>query len=122
MDAGTLAFVGLIALLGLNRLVLTIAGYGTWRWLFWLIQLTNLGATICLVLFGLPGMPPGLWVLDWFIALLFMWHIVENNARRTKYLRGVQAEATRDNDRRREIRDRLRQSNQPQDHPPDSKP
>ena len=122
MDFGTLAFVALIALLALNRLVLTIAGYGTWRWLFWSIQFTNLGAAICLVAFGLPGMPPGLWLVDWFIALLFMWHIVENNARRTKHLRASQAKAVPDDERRRQIRERLRKDAEADPPPPAAQP
>ncbi len=92
VDTGTLGFVGLIALLAVNRLVLTLAGYGTWRWLFWSIQLLNLLGACGLIVWGLPGMPPGLRLLDFFIALLFCWHIVENNARRVKHLRGDQAQ------------------------------
>ena len=38
MSDGTLGFVALIAMLAVNRLVLSLAGYGTWRALFWSIQ------------------------------------------------------------------------------------
>jgi hypothetical protein len=111
MSDGTLGFVGLITLLASNRLVLTLAGHGTWRWLFWTIQFANLGAAIALILVGLPGLPDGFWIIDWFIALLFMWHIVENNAKRVKHLRARQGAAeavAEDDERRRAIRDRLK--------------
>jgi hypothetical protein len=108
---GSLGFVALIGMLALNRLVLTIAGHGTWRALFWCIQILNLVAAIALILWGLPGLPPGFWVVDWFIALLFMWHIVENNAKRSKHLRErlAQASGEQEHDQRREaLRERLR--------------
>jgi hypothetical protein len=60
---------------------------------------------------GLPGLPDGFWIIDWFIALLFMWHIVENNAKRVKHLRARQGAAeavAEDDERRRAIRDRLK--------------
>jgi len=111
MNDGTLGFVTLIGLLALNRLVLSIAGYGTWRALFWGIQFLNLGASIALIIWGLPGLPPGFWLVNWFIALLFMWHIVENNGKRVKHLRqnlaGAQ-EQREDDDRRSVLRERMR--------------
>ncbi len=87
MSDGTLGFVGLIAMLAINRLVLSLAGYGTLRSVFWTIQLLNLASAIFLIVWGLPGLPPGLWLVNWFIALLFMWHIIENNGKRVKFLR-----------------------------------
>ncbi len=113
MSDGTLGFVGLIALLALNRLVLSLAGYGTWKALFWSIQVLNLLAACALVVWGLPGLPPGLWIISWFIALLFMWHIVENNAKRVKHIRQAMAmgEEPRDDDleaKREALRDKLR--------------
>jgi hypothetical protein len=87
MSDGTLGFVALIAMLAANRLVLSLAGYGTWRSLFWSIQFLNLGSAIFLIVWGLPGLPRGLWLVNWFIALLFMWHIIENNGKRVKHLR-----------------------------------
>ncbi len=113
MNDGTYGFIALIALLAVNRLVLSLAGYGTWRLLFWSIQVLNLLAACALVLWGLPGLPPGFWLVNWFIALLFMWHIVENNAKRVKHLRERLATraATPDRDedsRRQALRDKLR--------------
>lgn len=111
MSDGTLGFVALIAMLAVNRLVLSLAGYGTWRALFWSIQVLNLLAAIVLILWGLPGLPPGFWIVDWFIALLFMWHIVENNAKRVRHLRERLAEGAPeqvDDERRRALRERIR--------------
>ncbi len=113
MSDGTLGFVALIAMLAANRLVLSLAGYGTWKWLFWSIQFLNLGAACALVLWGLPGLPPGFWIVNWFIALLFMWHIVENNGKRVKHLRARLASGEQGHDdaldhRREALRDKLR--------------
>ncbi len=111
MNDGTLGFVALIALLAVNRLVLSVAGYGTWRFMFWGIQALNLVAAIVLILWGLPGLPPGFWMINWFIALLFMWHIVENNAKRVKHIRerlATEQPEPRDDERRRALRERIR--------------
>jgi hypothetical protein len=113
MSDGTLGFVALIAMLAVNRLVLSLAGYGTWKLVFWAIQFLNLAAACALVVWGLPGLPPGLWIVNWFIALLFMWHIVENNAKRVKHIRERQSDAEGPVDadeeaRRQALRDKLR--------------
>ena len=117
MDQGTYAFLGLVALLAINRLVLTLLGSGVPRGLFWAVQLLNLAASIFLILFGLPGMPPGLRMIDYFIALLFVWHIVENNVRRSKQLRAAQQSVDQALEAKRS---RMRQGLKPK--PPDEEP
>ena len=115
MSDGTLGFVALIAMLAVNRLVLSLAGYGTWKSVFWTIQFLNLISACALVVWGLPGLPPGMWIVNWFIALLFMWHIVENNAKRVRHIRERLAEVGSENPgdddedaRRQALRDKLR--------------
>jgi len=104
-------------LLAINRLVLALLGSGAPRGLFWAVQLLNLAASIFLILFGLPGMPPGLRMIDYFIALLFVWHIVENNMRRTRYLRAAQQPVDEALEAKR---DQIRRGLKP--NPPDEEP
>lgn len=104
--AGVVALVGLLAL---NRLIVALAGNNAWRWLFWTVQLTNLAAAIFLLTVGLPGLPEGLWVVNWFIGLLFVWHIVLNNARRVRLVRAAIASSDGDEERREALRQRLGQ-------------
>lgn len=111
VDHAALAFVALVALLALNRLVVAVAGSIRWRVLHWTVQVLNLAGAVYLVVLGLPGLPPGLRIIDWFVALLFLFHVVENHVRRGQAERAPQ---TSDLDqRRRAIRERLRRSGSP---------
>lgn len=108
MELSTASFLVLITLLALNRLLVSVMGVARWKWLFWPIQVLNLATAVVLIPWGLPGMPPGLRMLDWFISMLFVLHIVENNRHRQRVL---EAREEHDNDsleqRREAIRSRL---------------
>ena len=108
----TISLIALIGLLAVNRLVLALTGYRGVRPLFWGIQLLNLTAVILLVQFGLPSLPPGLRVINYFIALVFMLHIVENNSRRVKVIKASIREPQEDphHDKRALIRERIKRA------------
>jgi hypothetical protein len=84
--SGWASFLGVIALLAGNRLLLTLLGDGTRRWAFWSIQLLNFLAACALIVWGLPGVPKGLGIINYFVAGVFLLHVVENNGERMKAL------------------------------------
>jgi hypothetical protein len=69
-----------------NRLVLRHAVRGPLSWLYWSIQGCNLASIVFLIAVGLPGLPRETRIMDWAVALLFLWHIAENHLRRQAIL------------------------------------
>jgi len=83
MSLGGAALCALAILLIANRLVLKHALGGPFRWLYWIVQALDLAAVGGLVVWGMPGMPRETRVMDVAIALLMLWHVVENHMRRS---------------------------------------
>ena len=54
---GWATFLGVIALLASNRLLLTLLGDGSKRVFFWSVQLLNFLTACALIVWGLPGVP-----------------------------------------------------------------
>ena len=103
------SFLGVIALLACNRLVLALAGDGTRAGLFWSVQLLNLAAACALFSVGLPGVPTGLGIINYFVGGVFLLHIVENNANRTRVLqKRLASSAAVSDERRTELLAKLR--------------
>lgn len=81
MDPGTLIFIGVIALLVLNGLLVHLPRWSERRGAFWSLQALNLGASCFMVVEGIPGLPGAARYANWVIALLLLIHLVQNNAR-----------------------------------------
>ncbi len=98
---GWATFLGVIALLASNRLLLTLLGDGSKRVFFWSVQLLNFLTACALIVWGLPGVPEGLGIINYFVAGVFLLHVVENNGARMKALEKRIAMAGEEADHRR---------------------
>lgn len=81
MDLGTGILLGAFALLAVNRLLLMMPGWERRTAVFWLLQLVNLAAACFMIVHGVPELRGLAIYANWVIALLFMFHIVQNNSR-----------------------------------------
>ena len=72
-----------VALIGINHLLMRIPGVIRRLWAFIPIQLLNLATATWLMAVGTPDFKKDemLWVLDWVLGLLLIFHIVQNNMR-----------------------------------------
>lgn len=102
MDLGTAILLGVVALLAINRFLVWLPGWHERRAVFWGVQVVNLLAACFMVVSGIPDLPGMLKYANWVVALIFIFHIVQNNSR----LVTARAEARKgsgpDADRKRE--------------------
>ena len=105
-----LALVLVIGAMGLNQLVMRVGALEARPWVFYPLQLINVTIGSVVLVFGLPGFDH-LRFVSWLVGLLFLFHTVQNNNHRARFLR-ARADATR-RARERQIRDALRASEDP---------
>ena len=106
MDLATSAFLGLVAVMAVNQLVMRIGGLKSRPAIFYSMQLLNLVTGSAVIWFGMPGFTD-LPIVGWMIGLLFLLRIVQNNAARVEYLRERKADDGAE-ERREQIRNALR--------------
>ena len=72
-----------VALIGFNHLLMRVTGIILRMWAFLPIQLLNLGTAAWLMAVGLPDFEQDetLWILNWVLGLLLIFHIIQNNIR-----------------------------------------
>jgi Na+-driven multidrug efflux pump len=99
MDTSTAELFAVIALLGVNNLVFRAPGWERMRLLFLGVQLLNMATLVFLLTIGIPGFGEATVTVNWVIGLLFMVHILTNNSRYNKALRGRSTEGS---DRKRQ--------------------
>ena len=97
MDLGTWILVGVVAVLGINRFLVHLPGWHQRRAVFWAVQLANLATACFMIVAGVPGLPGLARYVNWVIALLFVFHIVQNNSRLVE-ARKQAREATQEQD------------------------
>lgn len=78
-----LILFGVVALIGINHVLMRIPGFIHRWWAFLPVQILNLGAAIWLMAIGVPEFNEdgGLSFLNWVLGLLLVFHIVQNNMR-----------------------------------------
>jgi|GEM_PF-1122064 len=104
MDTGTWVLMGIIALLVINRFLVRLPGWDQRRGLFWGVQLVNLAAACFMIVVGVPELTGISRTANWMVALLFMFHIVQNNSRLTQERRArLQAHSAQDEAERARI-------------------
>ena len=81
MSSSDMVLFAVIALMGINHLTLRLPGWNKRLWLFWLTQLCNLGMACYLIWSGIPDFKGDLSIVNYMIALLFIYHILVNNRR-----------------------------------------
>lgn len=81
MDLPTTLLLVVVAILGLNHMVLRIPGWHQRRVVFWALQLLNLVAAVLLMAVGIPGFAGATKAINWVLGLLLILHIVTNNGR-----------------------------------------
>lgn len=87
IDLPIAALFGVAVLMGINYLVMGIAGLKRSRLAFYTMQLVNVTAGSVILVFGMPGFHDDLWIVDWLLGLLFIVRTVLNNNGRAKWLR-----------------------------------
>jgi hypothetical protein len=72
-----------VALVGLNHLLMRISGIIQRLWAFIPVQLINLATAAWLMAIGIPEFKKDemLWILNWVLGLLLIFHIIQNNMR-----------------------------------------
>lgn len=86
MDLATGVLLGVVAMLGINQALVRVAGLLDRPWLFLGVQGLNILAGAALLVWGLPGFRQ--WpAISWFIGLLFLARVVQNNLARQEEVR-----------------------------------
>ena len=72
-----------VALLGLNHLLMRIPGVIQRMWAFFSVQALNLGTATWMMAVGIPDFKQdgNLWILNWVLGFLLIFHIIQNNNR-----------------------------------------
>ena len=81
MSSSDMVLFAVMAVMGINHLTLRLPGWDKRLWLFWLTQLCNLGMACHLIWSGIPDFQGDLSIVNYMIALLFIYHILVNNRR-----------------------------------------
>jgi hypothetical protein len=86
--------VALVVVLALNYVLVRIPGWEQRRLPYWAVQTVDVAMVVYLVAVGVPDLQR---VADWFLALLFVYHAVQNElrARGTPGLTGEDAQTAR---------------------------
>lgn len=85
MDLSTGVILGVVAIMGINQLVMRVVGLYGRAAVYWSVQLLNLLVGTALLVWGLPGFEqyPA---VSWLLGLLFFFRIAQNNHLRVKWL------------------------------------
>jgi len=114
-----------VALIGLNHLLMRIAGFIRRMWAFLPVQALNLATAAWLMAIGIPEFEQDemLWVLNWVLGLLLIFHIIQNNLRlqRIRARSGRPSPAQVREDRER-IQAALRKEKDVSEVPPETNP
>ena len=73
-----LALVGIVVVLALNYALVRIPGWERRGVAYWFVQATNAAAAAWLVVVGIPDLQR---IADFFLALLFLYHGIQNELR-----------------------------------------
>jgi uncharacterized membrane protein YhaH (DUF805 family) len=104
MDLSLWVLFGVVALLGVNQLMVRVLRMRTLRGSFWLLQFVNIVVGSALLWKGLPGFEE-IPVISWAVGLLVFLHVAENT--RTKGAADLSAEKESQATRRKHIESAL---------------
>ncbi len=99
MNPSTAALLGVITVMACNQLVMRVAALKGHPAAFYALQLLNLVAASALIWFGLPGLDH-LPIISWLVALVFLFHMLQNATHRAHWLREQFKEERRERARR----------------------
>ena len=109
-------FLGVVAALGVNHLLVRLPGWERRAWLFVLVQVSNVGIASGLAGVGLPTLRGDIRVFNYVLALLFVMRAVQNNRRWSDARRAARRAADQgDAARRDRVREALRRGDGPGD-------
>lgn len=77
-NASSLSLFVIIGVIALNRLALSSSALLKTRHVYWVVQIINVAAAVFVAVFGIPGFPSALKVLNYFVAFVFVFHLLEN--------------------------------------------
>ena len=89
-----LASIILCVIIAINQFVIRSKVWQKHMWLFWGPQILNIFLGSYSLLFGIPGVPPALDVINWLIGCLFIFHFLQNQRRFFRYVQ-IQKEENR---------------------------
>jgi hypothetical protein len=75
-------FIAVVGVILLNRMMLSLGAYHRFAVVYWSIQALDLVAAAFVAVLGIPGFPPSFHILNYFVAFVFIYHIVDNHTRR----------------------------------------
>lgn len=108
MTQSDLILFAAVAVLAGNHAVLRVPGWVERVWLFWSVQLLNLGAACYLIAVGIPEFRGTMTIANWMLGLLFIFHTVSNNRRLQRAIKGRRRSAADEDEQRARIRAALK--------------
>ena len=79
----------LVAIIAINQFIIRSTAWHTRPLLFWIPQLINISIGTYALLFGLPGVPQLIDVVNWIVGGLFLYHFAHNQTRLSRHNRDV---------------------------------
>lgn len=77
----------LVALIAINQFIIRSKAWHDRQYLFWIPQLVNISTGSYAMLFGLPGIPVHIDVVNWIVGGLFLYHFAQNQTKLSQYYR-----------------------------------
>ena len=98
MNQYDIIFMMLVALIAVNQFIIRSTVWHQRPYLFWIPQVINISVGCYALLFGLPGIPQPIEVVNWIVGGLFLYHFAQNQtklSRHHRYLREEEREKAR---------------------------
>ena len=93
MSQYDIVFMMLVGVIAFNQFIIRSSAWHTRTYLFWIPQLINISVGSYALLFGLPGIPLLLDVINWIIGGLFLVHFAQNQTKLFRFHREQREEA-----------------------------
>ena len=93
MSQYDIVFMMLVGVIAFNQFIIRSSAWHTRMYLFWIPQLINVSVGSYALLFGLPGVPLPLDVINWVIGGLFLVHFTQNQTKLFRFQREQREDA-----------------------------
>lgn len=92
MSQYDIIFMMLVALIAVNQFIIRSKAWHDRQYLFWVPQIINVSVGCYAILFGLPGIPLPIDVINWIVGGLFLYHFAQNQTKLSRYYRDIREE------------------------------
>ena len=92
MSKYDIVFMMLVALIAINQFIIRSKAWHDRQYLFWIPQIINISVGSYAIIFGLPGVPLPIDVINWIVGGLFLYHFAQNQTKLSRYYRDLREE------------------------------